>query len=437
MNTDVKEQSATRSVVTVAFDATEVSKKRQTLVKEFCKQIKMPGFRPGKVPLPLIEKRHAKDIAAELNRALINEAYKEGVLKTELEIFTIVDVEEGEFTDGEAGKVVFVVDVTPAFELPECKGIEIEADKAEVSDEEVEKALQMLLSERAEFKVAEKEATKGDYVKCSYEGKVGRKLIADLAPEQSILGTQKNTWEEVGNEDAPGVSSIVLGLEGMKAGDSKKIEHTFDKDHAVEELAGKKATYQVEVHEVREKILPELDEEFLKSVNAESEEKLRERIKDSLLGRKEQEIHAQKRQAVADFLLKSVDFEIPVSAFEQEKNSIMEDFARHNLRQGLEKEQMDAALTSSMEQIESTARERVKLDLIIGKVAEAEKIQVEQQDLSTLLYQQAMQSGVPIDKLVQELKKDQERLNSLRQSALFNKTIQFLVDQAKVTEKAA
>ena len=437
MNTDVKEQSATRSVVTVEFDATEISKKRQSLVKEFCKQVKIPGFRPGKVPVNLIEKRHAKDIENELNRTLISEAYKEGVQKSDLDIFTVVDVEEGEFTAGEAGKAVFIVDITPKFELPEYEGIEVESDKAEVSEDNVDDAIKGLLSERAEFKVAEKEASKGDYVKCSYEGKVGRKLIADVAPDQSILGTQKNTWEEVGSADAPGVSSIVEGLEGMKAGDTKKIEHTFDKDHAVKELAGKKATYSVEVHEVREKILPEMNEEFLKSINAESEEKLRERMKDSLVGRKQQEIHAQQRLAVADYLRSKVEFEIPQSAFDQEKNAIMEDFARQNIQQGVPQEQMQDTLTESMDKIESTAKERVKLDLILAKIAEAEKIQVEQEDLSQILYQQSMQTGIQIDQLVQELKKDQERLNSLRQSALFNKTIQFLIEKAKVTEKTA
>jgi len=437
VNTDVKEQSATRSNVTVEFDATEVNKKRQSLVKEFSKQVKIPGFRPGKVPVNLIEKRHAKDIENELNRALINEAYKDGLQKTEIDVFAVVDVEDGEFSVENGGKVTFIVDVTPKFELPEYKGIAIESDKAEVSEDDVDQAIKMILSERAEFKVAEKEAVKGDYVKCSYEGKVGRKLISEIAPEQSILGTQKNTWEEVGSPDAPGVSSIVEGLEGMKAGDSKKIEHTFAKDHAVEELAGKKATYTVEVHEVREKILPEINEEFLKSVNAESEEQLRTRVKDSLVGRKKQEIYGQQRQAVADFLRTSVDFDIPQSAFDQEKNAILEDFARHNLQRGMSKEQMEEELAKNVDQIDSTAKDRVKIDLIMGKIAEAEKIKVEQEDLSQLLYQQAMQTGVQIDKLVQELKKDQERLNSLRQSALFNKTIQFLVDNAKVTEKAA
>jgi len=219
----------------------------------------------------------------------------------------------------------------------------------------------------------------------------------------------------------------------MQEGDTKKVEHTFADDHAVEELRGKKATYELEVHEVREKVLPEINEAFLKSLNTESEEQLRERFKESLKGRKDQENFSQQRQAVGDYLRNAVNFEVPASAFDKEKESIMEDFARHTLQRGVSQEGLEAEITKRQEEIESTAKERVKLDLIIGRIAEAEKIQVEQEDLSQLIYSQSMQTGIPMEQLVKELKNDQERLNSLRQSALFNKTLQFLVDNAEVS----
>lgn len=436
MKTDVQEQSATRSVVTVEFDSTEVSNKRKNLIKDFSKNVKVPGFRPGKVPATLIEKRFEKELKGELDRSLINDAYDSAIQKSDMDVFSVVNVDEGEFEKDKGGKVVFTVDINPTFDLPDYKGIAIESDSSDVADSEVDDAIKMLLNERAEFKVVEKDVGSGDYVKCSYEGKVGRKLISDIAPDDSILGTQKNTWEEAGNADAPGVSSIVAGLVGMKVGETKKIEHTFADDHAVAALKKKKATYTVEVHEVREKILPEINEEFLKSVNADSEEILRERFTQNLESRKKQEIYAQQRQAVGNFLRDAVDFELPESAFQREKDSIMEDFAQHNLRNGIAQDAMTEELTKNMDQIESTAKERVKLDLVIGRVAKEEKLEVTQEELSQLLYQQAMQSGIPIDKLVQELKKDQERLNSLRQSALFNKTLQFLVDNANITEEA-
>ena len=437
MNTDLKEQSATRSVVTVEFDSTEVSNKRQSLIKDFTKNVKIPGFRPGKVPAALIEKRFEKELQSELNRALISEAYDKAIQKSDIDIFSVVDIEDGEFELGKDGKVTFIVDVNPQFALPEYKGIAIESQKPDVTEEDVDQAVKMLLNDRAEFKVVDKAVEAGDYVKCSYEGKVGRKLISEIAPEQSILGTQKNTWEEAGNPDAPGVTSITEGLVGMKVGEEKKIEHVFADDHAIEALRKKKAVYTVEVHEVREKILPEIDEAFLKSVNAESEEALRERFRKSLESRKKQEIYSKQRQSVGEFLSGAVDFEVPESAFQREKESIMEDFARHNVYRGVSKESMDEELTKNLDQIESTARTRVKLDIIIGHIAKEEKLEVTQEDISQILYSEAMQSGVPIDKLVQELKKDQERLNSLRQSALFNKTLQFLVDNANITELTA
>lgn len=434
MKTDVKEQSATRSIITVSFDAAEVSEKNKSIVKDFCKHAKIPGFRPGKVPQAMVEKRFKKELDEELNRGLIRQAYEAGVQKSELDIFGVVSVEEGEFEVAEDGKVIFTVDLTPQFELPEYKGLKIESPSSEVEEKEVDDAIKMLLNERAEFNKVEKAAEVGDYVKCSYEGKVGRKKIEDIAPDKSILGTQKNTWEEAGAEGTPGVSSIVEALVGMKEGDTAKVEHTFADDHAIDGLRKKKATYTVEVHEVREKILPEINEEFLKSLNAKDEAELRERFKTSIEGRKKQEIFGQQRQSVGDKLREAVDFEVPESAFEREKQAIMEDFARHNLQQGLPKEQMDDELTKNMDQIETTAKERVKIDLIIGRIAEAEKIEVGQEDLSQLLYSQSMQTGVPMEQMVKELKNDQERLNSLRQSALFNKTLQFLVDEAEITE---
>jgi trigger factor len=437
VKTDLKEQSATRSIVTVEFDSAEISNKRQSLIKDFSKNVKIPGFRSGKVPASLIEKRFEKELQGELDRALINEAYDKAIQKSEMDVFTVVDIEEGEFEVGKDGKVVFIVDVNPQFTLPEYKGIAITSESALVNEADVDQAVKMLLNDRAEFKVVEKEVAAGDYVKCSYEGKVGRKLISEIAPDQSILGTQKNTWEEAGNPDAPGVSSIIEGLIGMKVGETKKIEHTFADNHAIEALRKKKAVYTLEVHEVREKVLPEINKELLKSVNAESEEVLRERFKQSLESRKKQEIYGQQRQAVGDFLRSAVDFEIPDSAFVREKESIMEDFAQHNMQKGLSKEVMEEELTKNLDQIETTARARVKLDIVIGRIAREEKIEVSQKDLSQLLYSQAMQSGMPIDKLVQELKNDQERLNSLRQSALFNKTLQFLVDNANITELTA
>ncbi len=434
MKVDTKEQSSTRVLIEVSYEADEVNKKRQALIKDFVKHAKIPGFRPGKVPVQMIQSRYASQLDDELKRTIISDAYKQGVEKADLEIYSVVDIDEGEIAEKAPANLAFTVDIYPNFELDQYKDLPVQSEKAIITDEDVEKAIETLLNQHAEFKKAEKTAEVGDYVKCSYEGKVGRKLIADIAPDKSILGTQKNTWEEAGNADAPGVASIIEALVGMGEGDSKKVEHTFPADYEIKELQKKKATYQIEVHEVREKILPELNEEFLKKINIESVDKLREQYRESLENQKKQQIFSEQRRSVADQLRASVNFDLPESAVKRESDAIMQDFAQQYTSQGIPEATMQEEITKNMEQIQKTAEERVKLDILLGKVAEEEKLQVTQEDISQIIMQESMRSGIPPEKLVEDLKNDQDRINSIRQSALFNKTLQFLVDNANITE---
>jgi trigger factor len=413
-----------------------VSAKRRSVIQQFIKHAKVPGFRPGKVPPAMIERRHAADIKQELDRVLVQDAYEKGLKASGLKVFGIVEVQEGKFQEGEEGRVTFVVDVEPEFELPEYKGIAVQGRKIEVTEAEIDSTLDLLRSERAEFNVVEREAQAGDYVKCSYEGKVGETLIADLAPDAAILGTQSNTWEEAGNSDAPGVQSVVSALVGMKAGDETTVNHTFAADHPVVALQGSEATYSVSVHEVRERVLPPIDEEFLKSIKAESLESLRANIRSNLEGRKRQDLETEQRRSVVDHLMKAVDFEIPASAFEQERDGMMERFAQRHLQRGAAEDEIKAALDQQLQQVEEMARIKVKEEILLMRIAKEEKISVTSQELSTIVYHQAMQARVPVDKFVKELKSDEARLNSLRQSALLGKTVDFLVDAATVTEVA-
>ena len=146
----------------------------------------------------------------------------------------------------------------------------------EASDEEVAKMLDQILSQRAGHNVAEKAAEKGDYVQCAYEGKIDTEIVADLVPEAPMYGTQANTWEEAGSEDAPGVRAIVDGLVGMKAGETKEVTMEFPQDFKPEVLAGKTVVYSVEAKEVREKVMPKMDD--AESMQVKDENELRAKI---------------------------------------------------------------------------------------------------------------------------------------------------------------
>ena len=308
------------------------------------------------------------------------------------------------------------------------------AEPTDASDEEVTKMLDQILSQRAEFNVAEKAAEKGDYVQCGYVGKIGDELVADLVPDATMYGSQKTTWEEAGSEDATGVRAIIDGLVGMKAGDTKEVTMEFPEDFKPEALAGKTAVYSLEAKEVREKVMPEMDEAFFKSLQVKDEAELRERIAENISNQKKQQNANAERQQITEELLKAVDFPIPESGVERETESVLRDFMRRNMQQGVSAEDFEKHKESLHEGASKAAHDRLKSRLILTKIAEKEKIKVENEDFSRMIMIEAQQTGQNTEKVVKELRKDQSRINDMRREIILGKTMDWLLEKAERSE---
>lgn len=431
MKTDIKDISTTRKTVTVNFSKDEVAAEAASLVKHFQRMAKIPGFRPGKAPEAMVHARYSKELKDELKQKIVSKAHEEGVAGAEFTVFNIVDLAEGEISPTADATVTFTVDIVPDFELPEYTGLKVTNQSTEVSDEEVTDVVERILNQRAEYNPVEREAAKGDYVRCSYEGKIGDQLIAELVPDAPIFGTQKVTWEEAGAENAPGVQAVVDGLVGMKAGEGKEVTMDFPKDFQPEALAGKKATYSIKVEEVREKVLPELTEDFFKSLQVENEAALREQIKGDIRRRKEQDNANGERQQITEHLLKAVEMPIPQSGIESETEAVLRDFMQRNMRQGVSPEELEKHKEQLYDGASKAAHDRLKSRLILSKIAEKEKIKVENEDLSRMIMHEAMTTRQKPEKLVKDLRKDQGRVNRMRRDILLGKTMDFLVEKAE------
>lgn len=434
MKTDVQDINPTRKTIAVSVTSEEITKQEAKLIKDFQRQAKIPGFRPGKAPENMVRSRFAKDIQQELKQRIISQAHQEGVAGADFEVFTIVELEEGEITSGQDAVITFTVDVIPEFNLPAYEGLKVSAEPTDASDEEVTKMLDQILSQRAEFNVAEKAAEKGDYVQCGYEGKIGDELVADLVPDATMYGSQKTTWEEAGSEDAPGVRAIIDGLVGMKAGDTKEVTMEFPEDFKPEALAGKTAVYSLEAKEVREKVMPEMDEAFFKSLQVKDEAELRERIAENISNQKKQQNANAERQQITEELLKAVDFPIPESGVKRETESVLRDFMRRNMQQGVSAEEFEKHKESLHEGASKAAHDRLKSRLILTKIAEKEKIKVENEDFSRMIMMEAQQSGQNPEKVVKELRKDQSRINDMRREIILGKTMDWLLEKAERSE---
>ncbi len=403
-------------------------------MNKFSSEIRIPGFRPGKAPDELIRRRYAKELEEELKRKIISKAYEKVTKDSELDIFAIVEVENEKLELGAEATISFTVDLRPTFELPEYKGITTEVSQDEVKESEVETAIDEIRNQRAEYNVVEQAAQKGDYVKVSYEGKIDDQPIIDLVPDHPIYGRQSMTWEEAGATDKhiPGVRAVIDGLVGMKAGDKQSVSMDFPKDFEVKALAEKTATYSIEVSEVREKKLPELNEDFFKSLKIESLQHLKEHVQKELNKRKEQERFAQQQQQVIEAIVSKIDFSLPQSAVEQEARSLLTEYMRRKKLGAAEQERelKDPKLT---EEVQKIASKRVKLEMILEKIAKVETIKIEQQELQNAIMHEAMATKTPPKELVKELQKNSERVAEIRRRLLFDKTLKFIVEQAVVS----
>lgn len=401
------------------------------LLKEFKQQAKIPGFRAGKAPDSMVRSRFAKDMKQELKQRVVSQAHQDGVAVADFEVFNIVDMDDGEIVSGQEATITFTVDVVPDFELPSYEGLKVNEASSEASEEEVTKTLDQLLGQRAEFNVADKPAEKGDYVQCGYEGKIGKELVADLVPDATMYGSQETTWEEAGSEDAPGVRAIIDGLVGMKAGDTKEVTMEYPEDFKPEVLAGKTAVYSLEAKEVREKVMPEMDEAFFTSLQVKDKAELLERLAENITNQKKQQNANAERQQITEGLLNSVDFPVPQSGIDSETDSVLRDFMQRNMQQGVSKDDLEKHKESLHDGASKAAHDRIKSRLILTKIAEKEKIQVENEDFSRMIMMEAQQSGQNPEKLVKELRKDQNRINNMRREIILGKTMDLLLEKAE------
>ncbi|MGB0416540.1 MAG: trigger factor [Coraliomargarita sp.] len=431
VKTDVTDINETRKSITISFTAEEVSAQESQLIKDFQRQAKVPGFRPGKAPENMVRTRFAKDIANELKNRVVSKAHQEGVSGSDLNIYGIVELNEGEIAAGSDANITFTVDIVPEFELPSYEGLKVTSEPTDASDEDVEKMFNQILSQRAEFNVVEKAAAKGDYVRCGYEGKIGDDLVADLVPDASMYGTQKTTWEEAGSEDAPGVRAVIDGLVGMKAGDEKEVTMDFPEDFEVVALAGKSAVYSLKAEEVREKVMPELTEDFFKSLQVKDEAELRKQIGENISNQKQQQNFQAERQQITEQLNSAVELALPESGVASETDSILRDFMQRNMQQGATAEDFEKQKEQLHQGASEAAAARLKSRFILGKIAEKEKIKVENEDFSRVIMNQAMQTGQKPDALVKELQKDQSRINQMRVDILIGKTMDLLIEKAE------
>lgn len=434
VNVQLNSVSDTRKSLVVTLDPSEVDGVHKAVVAEFSQHARIPGFRPGKAPAAMVAKRFAKDITEEFNQKVVGQAYRDALEQQKLDVLNVVNVEPGEIAAGKPATVTITVDVRPEFTLPEYTGLATEVQATDATDAEVDNVIESLRAERAEFKVADRPAVKSDYVKLAYEGTIDGKSITDLAPDKQIYAKVPQTWEEVDGANEGVIPGLGTQLAGLKPGDKKNVTINFPADFAaVPALAGKAAVYAIEIQEIRERVLPALDEAFFQANRADSLDALKTSVRNQLKMQKESQNRAEQRRQVSEALAAKVEFTPPDSLVESETQGVLRQFIEENMRRGVPQDQFEKDKKELFDGARKAAAKRVKIQLILAKVAEVEKLQVSEQDIDAFIYRESMRTQQKPDKLVKALTTDREQLRAVQQSIIFDKAIDFLVSKATVT----
>lgn len=436
MNVQITDINETRKTLTVTLDKGEVDGEYQTILGEFTKQVRLPGFRPGKAPASMVAQRFGKELKDEFKSKVIGKAYRDGLDRSKLEVLTLVNVEEGTIEPGLSAAITLTVDVRPEIKLPDYSNLTTEIQPTDPTDAEVDTVIEGLRAERADFKVAERAAAQGDYVRFGYTGTLDGQSLAEVVGDKAIYAAAPQTWEEVEGANEGLLPGMSKQLAGLKTGDKKSVNIDFPAEFsAVPALAGKSVAYAIEVQEVRERVLPPLDEKFFKDNQADDLEGMKSQVRTNLKMRKEYENRAAQRRQVTDALVAQANFPVPDSLIASERDGVLRQFIEENMRRGIPQEQFEQNKQELYDSASQAAVARVKVQLVLAKIAEAEKIKVEEKDFSNWIMREAMRSSQRPDKLAKDLGKDRDQLRAIQQQLLFDKALDFLV--AKATVKTA
>ncbi|WP_436881689.1 trigger factor [Mammaliicoccus sciuri] len=418
-----EKKEGNQGLLTVTVPKEEVDKGLDKAFKKVVKQINVPGFRKGKMPRPLFEQRFGvESLYQDALDFILPEAYGNAVEEAEI---NPVDRPEIDVTQMEKGKeLIFEATVTvePEVELGDYKGLSIEKQDREVTDEEFNQAIEDAVSRQAELTVKEGEIAEGDVVNINFDGYVDG---------EAFEGGQAEGYDlEIGSGSfIPGFEEQLIGL---KANDSKDVVVTFPEEYHAEELAGKEATFKCEVNEVKSKEIPELDDELAQELDesVSTVDEYKEKLRKDLEEAKVNQVEATEKEEAITKATDNAKVDIPEAMINTELDRMMQEFEQRISQQGLNLELYYQFSGQSEEELKAQMKEdaekRVKTNLTLRAIADAENIEVSDADVEAEFAKMSEQFGLSVEDIKATLGNNDILVNDLK----IQKVIDLLVAES-------
>ncbi|MBO8141782.1 MAG: trigger factor [Firmicutes bacterium] len=430
MNTRVERLSdhPARVVLEVEVEPQRVEQSVNNVYRRLARQVRIPGFRPGKAPRPVVERHVGKDtLYQEAFEELIPEAYREAVRAADIEPVAQAKIDILEYGSGKPLRFKAEVDVKPEVKLGQYRGLKVEKRRPRVTDEAVDAFVEGIRQRHAELVEAGKpQLEKGDYAVIDYEG------LIDGKPFRGGAG-RGETVEVGGAAVLPEFSDQLIG---MAPGDEREFEVTFP-ENSREDIAGKTAKFRVTLHGIKQKRLPELDDEFAKDAgDYETLEELRADVRRRLEEAAEEDAEAAMRQKLLEQAVAAAEVDVPPVMVEQELARVLDELAMSLVQNGITVEQYLKSSGQTEEQLaerfRDTALARVKADLVLEAVARAEQLIPSEEEVDARLVQ--LLGSAPDEKRREQFLRDEDNRRAARNTLMRSKALDFLASHAEVTE---
>ena len=415
-----------RRELDIEIPAEEVTKASDKIVRDITKVARVPGFRPGKAPATLIRRRFADDIRSELLQQLLPERIEQAMTKEKLVPVTQPQVDKVDYVEGSPLKFRASFEVLPEFELAPYKDVEVEIAAPDVTDEDVEKTLNEMRERGATYVPVEDRAVKdGDYAQL--------KLVGIPAGGGEPLKAE-NVMCHIGAEET--LETFNENLRGAKTGEQRKFDIEYKADYGDPNLAGKTYSYVADVTAIKEKKLPELNDDFAKDVSDSATlAELQTKVKEQLIAGREHKINEMTREKILAYLVAKNEFPVPEALVEHQMDARLERAVRSLAQQGVDPRAVNVDWVAMRGRQRDRAVEDVKAELILDRISTAEKIEADEADVEKEIGHLAEHGGESATVVRARLTKDGV-LDRMKSKLRSEKTLEWLRQNARIQVSA-
>ncbi len=425
LEVDVADVSQAKKDLTIEVAADEVKAEYDKTYDAYTRYAKVPGFRPGRVPRGVVKQRFSKDVKDEVIGRLLPEALRNVIIDKKLRVIGEPRINEVTVSEGEPLKFTASVEILPEFDLKDYKGLKAKKHSHPVTGEDVERVIERWRENAAEFvPIEDRPSQDGDYVSVNLVGKHVE------PPEEEDL-TADDLQIELGAEGVQ--AEFDENLKDVKVGDVREFRVSYPEDFASKGLAGKTLDFTTTVIAVRKREVPELDDDFAQQFGEyESIEEMREKVRASLM--RDAEAHSDQalRNDLLNQILDSYDFEIPSSLIRQQAAERAQEMAYMMLRSGVSPDEIRGMnWEERIDQARAQATRDVRSALVVERIADAEGINVTEEEIDKEIERMASSTREPVEQLKARLTKD-EALSSIENRLRYQKALNLVVDNAEI-----